>query len=189
MSALNNIAVQNTAINAVELIDINQKIVNQAHLDILRFDTLSNAINATELQNIAQQCPLKGGTAVFQARALLSYLRLENMEYNDSLACEMVLIQPKQANFNQNGHTNILSNTLLLFPNPAKEEVNIAYHINNDPVLSLIDIYGRVLSSEKIQKESTFLTLPLTNFQSGIFFIQLNDNIEQKEYFKLKIER
>lgn len=68
-----------------------------------------------------------------------------------------------------------------LFPNPADQNTDISYDLNNESEvnLAIYNIYGELIRVVKSGKESSgyhIENIPLTGFQPGIYFLQLKRN-------------
>ena len=68
-----------------------------------------------------------------------------------------------------------------LFPNPADQNTDISYDLVNesDVVIGIYNIYGELIRNVKSGKESSghhVENISLTDFQPGIYFIQLKRN-------------
>ena len=78
---------QNDLINSSETYEQNEHIVNNIFLSCIATENPENINQYTDrLFNVAQQCPLSGGPAVYRARSL--YMLIDpDMEYMDDLIC------------------------------------------------------------------------------------------------------
>jgi hypothetical protein len=66
-----------------------------------------------------------------------------------------------------------------VYPNPANDKLNISIDRNviNDMQLSIIDIQGKVLYMEDLQKlKSITKTIDFSKYAKGVYIIQLNEN-------------
>ncbi len=75
----------NTAVSVSLTPAVNHKMVNAIVLNFLLSDTLATG-NLSTLESIAEQCPLEGGDAVYEARAIVSYYTGE--DFDDVELCE-----------------------------------------------------------------------------------------------------
>lgn len=70
-----NVKTMNAGLGTSELIESNQKQVNDIYLGTVAKDVgIFTPAQATQLFAIANQCPMLGGNAVFRARALYSLI-------------------------------------------------------------------------------------------------------------------
>ncbi|NNF02699.1 MAG: T9SS type A sorting domain-containing protein, partial [Bacteroidia bacterium] len=71
--------------------------------------------------------------------------------------------------------------TLLLYPNPATDNLTIDLSINNKTIntISVCDALGKVLF-EKGGVSTSRYSLNTANFDNGIYFVQVNESIPTK---------
>lgn len=90
---------------------------------------------------------------------------------------------------------NILENTLLnnvlVYPNPANENLNVVVSLNTPEAveIKLLDVTGRVVwSSAKTEKTTeTKCSIPVSSFAEGIYFVKASAGAEQ-QYIKVIIK-
>ena len=70
---------------------------------------------------------------------------------------------------------NILNNSLILFPNPAEDFIQIKYDYLIPENYSIIDINGRLIMSRIIFSENDLL-IDVRDFEKGLYFIKLESN-------------
>ncbi|MBV6405301.1 MAG: hypothetical protein GFGODING_02068 [Flavobacteriales bacterium] len=114
----NNVQAANTDVTVNELIQENEKTVNDIYLatigkDIDGFTTTQ----ANDLFAIASQCPMLGGNAVFKARSLY-WLIDDSVDFDDQLLCLPHGIIVKNL-------TERSSNAVAVIPNPAVDEATL----------------------------------------------------------------
>jgi len=63
-----------------------------------------------------------------------------------------------------------------VFPNPSTDELNVQWSMAFDGTLQIIDLSGQVVYSEEITKSKKMLTLPLSQLQAGIYFVNLKNS-------------
>lgn len=77
-----------------------------------------------------------------------------------------------------NATTDIDSYTnddLTIYPNPTQDVINITYTSNNVPLdMTIYDIYGRLMIEKK--QCSSNCIIDLTNYPSGVYLLQINNN-------------
>lgn len=156
------LAADNAAIPASFVFELNERSVNDVFLEtfasgIYTFDSLQQ----TTLENIAYQCPLTGGTAVFRARGLLSLLG----EYDfgdDQLNCEGVENRSAQPAYLP------IPETLVVFPNPGNGEFTVVLPAHTKGRLWITDTNGQVVYEHKLSGEWQ-LRLNLTHLPNGLY--------------------
>ena len=79
-----------------------------------------------------------------------------------------------------------LSTTVDLFPNPAQDEINVSFAqpLTGNVTLSISDLQGRLLSTQKEQNLQGNLPISTTDLTDGIYFmiIQTEDTIFTKKF-------
>jgi hypothetical protein len=127
----------NAGIATSELIEANQKVVNGVYLATMGkdVDAFSNE-QAFELLEIAGQCPMLGGNAVFRARSLYRMID-DDQVFVDSLLCAPHGIEVKRL---LEQHVNTVS----VVPNPATNEAALVLtnSLDEPGVFILFDAIG-----------------------------------------------
>ena len=144
-------------------IEQNFKIVNDIYwrtwfMGIYSFSPEDSAA----LFDVAYQDPIYGGTAVFSARVMLG-IDVENSSTRRS-------------------SNSISSNTILelnfvrFFPNPATDYVNyeITLEPNETASLEIIDLFGRIIFSKKIDYDNKTGFIDFKEKESGLYTFKVN---------------
>ena len=126
----------------------------------------------TKLVEIAEQCPLDGGKAVFEARALRNHIDRWNYEYID-------LCEDSDEKSLDNFYTDYENDTHI-YPNPCSGVFYLHNRSELELILKLFDFTGREILAEKIEA-NIVKEIQLKNVNSGIYLYKLiNDEIEIK---------
>jgi len=155
---------QNSTSAANTLMQQNQQLINEA---LLKQATGSSSLNATELADLnqlANQCPLVYGTAVYQARALLCALAKDQLVFTEN--CEFESKSRKGINPDTNQESTSL------YPNPNKGAMTLTYHIRSNASLKVYDISGRMLYQAALDKERTLLQIQ-TDLVEGVYIYSI----------------
>jgi hypothetical protein len=89
LGGLNALGPQNQALNTSMIWEENQKSVNRIFLSSSgALPSQLTEIQLAELQIIAEQCPLEGGDAVYQARAVLQAHSRRPLSFDDEALCQ-----------------------------------------------------------------------------------------------------
>lgn len=152
----------NDGISPNNLIETNEKYVNDFTLKQLRHNLTPDSLDFSMLQSIAQQCPFSGGRSVYIARAILQEYFPE-MVYNDEDLCAAEGLMRKKNENNQ-----ALSNNLLISPNPANEILNIIYYNDKDPIVSTI-LYS--MEGKTLQTQNNCLLLVVKDLCPGLYLV------------------
>jgi hypothetical protein len=78
--------------------------------------------------------------------------------------------------------------TFNLYPNPAKDKINISTinTIEEEVEIQVVDITGKILKTETLNKGSQFISIRLDDLSSGIYLLQLKskNGLTQKRFVK-----
>lgn len=134
---------------------------------------------------IAAQCPLSGGDAVFQARAMLiGEDDLPNWE--DTQTCAVTKIEGRS--------DNPLQQRLTVFPNPAQQYIII--QLPESPIATttgnitmfMYDLQGKTVAEFQFPANQTLLYLDLAKLPKGIYMGKVNRDGHPFETFKVLLE-
>ncbi len=120
----------------------------------------------TDLQTVAAQCPLTGGPAVHEARAMASKFGFKM--YNDKALCATHGVnyrtaKPKEEMKSETG----LSFTV--YPNPANNIVNIQANqaLESNGEIQIYDIYGRIIERVSLANNANSAGIDISTWSSG----------------------
>jgi hypothetical protein len=151
---------QNATVSTPETPAANHKAVNAAWFDVL----LGNALDSTTLAAlglIAAQCPLLGGDAVYEARALIAPLTGEI--FDDASACDGQGAEERHAE----PETAYPDTGFRIFPNPT---AGIVQWTGNAPVsVRIFDQLGRLIIDRNIPNN----VLDISHLKEGFYRIQI----------------
>lgn len=166
-------AVKNTnaTIGATEQIEVNEKIVNTIFLNTLAQDV--DAFTESEvldLFDVANQCPLVGGVAVYRARALYDLID-DSQDFNDPALCLQHGIITRQ--MQQPGQQ-----VVQLLPNPARDMANLVYRLNEGSHGQLLihDALGRIVLQGDLSWEEQRHALNTTALSPGTYHFTVLEN-------------
>ena len=163
------VAVQNSNIIDSLLLETNKKVVNDIYLNTVAKDSIEfDATQLADLQSIAGQCPLIGGSAVYEARSMLSLV--QDSIYDDALSCS---VQGYRVN-DDKGATQI--NGFALFPNPAKDQVTLIVpdDISTGQVI-FANAQGTIVLQKEITEESQRMEIGTGQLARGIYLLNVFD--------------
>jgi type IX secretion system substrate protein len=138
------------------------------------------------LTDIAFQCPYEGGTAVFDARALLD--GLTNDVFDDEVLCatggQQGLMLPPM------GNTTSLPG-VQVYPNPAKGQLTIQLDqaLETSLEVRLLNLYGQTMTSAQLPEQVRTQVLDLPEMPSGIYWLVIYSGDGQKEVKRVVINR
>ena len=150
---------------------MNLKNINESYYTTFAQGNRNFSANQVTLwQQIAEECPVSGGEAVFKARSLYALVN-PNIKYDDHLTClqEGILYRKSQ--------TNSENNSFKIFPNPTNNSFTF-YFLNDDPnsELKIYDQFGRGIKSIKLGLHRFAIEVDVSQLNPGIYNIQLLQN-------------
>ena len=147
---------------------------NDAHLAYYaKYESNPDSTDLIGLNAIANQCPLLGGHAVYRARALLTVFTGQQVDYQDSLTCAQG--QAFYAPYPSGQASQVLSDRVLIYPNPASDQVHLSWAIPvaQTSTLRVTDLLGRLMLQVKIQPGQVSHVLPVSSLQNGLYWFQI----------------
>ncbi|MBK6834095.1 MAG: T9SS type A sorting domain-containing protein [Bacteroidetes bacterium] len=152
----------------------NAKIVDEVYYRTWAKDLfeLSREDSARLLQ-VAQQWPVKGGTAVFDARVMIGYWQNDHFVDNSNA---------RLANNLSEGEETIIDNYGVLYPNPAQNIINydITLEEGENGLLMIYDVTGKLINTQKIIEGESKSIIDCEKWNNGIYFYRLLINGETK---------
>ncbi len=89
----------------------------------------------------------------------------------------------------QNYASSSANNTLVVFPNPAKDKITIDFiasniNLSDNSLLVITDISGKIISKEKVSQQQT-MTINTSTYSNGLYFVSIKtkDGIVAKNRF------
>ncbi len=145
-------------------------------------DSVLTSSELTIVRQLAAKCPYYDGIAVYQARFILDAIG-EKIILNP---CEISTPTITIGSTNKSGGNGISSrlniNPFNLYPNPAKNMLNLDYSVgqNEQASFELIDVLGKMQLKTQL-KNTNMHQINLNNLQEGIYSYRLikNDTITQ----------
>lgn len=159
------------AIGTNEQIELNEKIVNTIYLNTLA----QNAATFTEseavaLLDVANQCPLMGGVAVYSARALYELVDPEQ-DYDDPALCLQHGLITRKA-------LQAAEPTVQLVPNPARDLAHLIYKLQEGGHGQLLvhDAIGRTVLREDLSNEAQYHSFTINQLAPGTYHYVVLEN-------------
>ena len=147
-------------------------------------DTFSSTpVQRTTLLNIAQQCPVTGGSAVYEARTLLSIFADSVVDFPDycpAIGAKLInRIPAKQQSDNVK--------TFNLYPNPNNGSMTLEYDLNEGEKGSMIlsDITGKQVGSYSLNVKETRLQIQENSLKNGVYYYEIR--VDDKIVYKNKL--
>jgi hypothetical protein len=187
----------NGSISPENTIEANQKNFNTVYFNTLFSITDSSSITGAiphclthgcchTLRSIANQCPLLGGKAVYQARALLTTRDTVTVLYDD--ACLYSQLRTEPSNIHIQKQT---LNSFSVYPNPAREKVYVSYQQekSSESQLKVYDATGKQVSDYPLTGETNLLEIETKDWSEGIYSFVFTDQKGSLQTLKLVITK
>jgi hypothetical protein len=126
---------------------------------MLLSDTLASG-NLTTLEAIAEQCPLEGGDAVYEARAIVSYFT--GQDYDDGLLCAS-----GERDQRRTGGDTQLKTEERIYPNPTTGEV--FFSVAGEARVQIFNNIGQLQREQLISDNR----LTLSNLHPGLYRLRI----------------
>lgn len=164
----------NNALNPTNIVEANHKAVYDVELHTLavHIDTIDSLQYAT-LYNIASQCPLEGGRAVFHARAFLNRLLNTSLIWNDSCNSDSVFNhRPKKLASTE--ETENPNPEFKLYPNPNSDNMILEYNIStsDNTKIVIFDMLGQEIYNSILPPNQNILNIH-TNLPNGVYMYSI----------------
>ncbi|MEI6489223.1 MAG: T9SS type A sorting domain-containing protein [Bacteroidota bacterium] len=156
--------------------DDNQKKTNTVYLNHLGklndstkdYTVVYDSIEISTLENVAYQNPLKGGDAVYMARAMLG---IDVLDLEETLKSKLppTAIELEKVNYFE------------LYPNPNDGRMQLNYTINSNEtgIVTIYSVLGEVISNYKLSNDAHVLFINEGDLKNGIYIykVKTNDSI------------
>jgi hypothetical protein len=172
--------IQNNSISTIHIYESNEQSVNDIYLNTIakglpEFDE----IQQNTLEQLANQCPLTGGTAVFRARSILALV--SDVIYDDEVLCQS----------GQQGAMKPTSNytysEFTLYPNPAQNSVTarLPRVLTQKGYLFLYNSIGEEVLQIIIPPETISIKINIENLPNGVYIGSVVEN--KKEIYTQRL--
>ena len=154
----------NDGIVTTELIEANQKAINNIYLATIGKDVdVFTTEQATTLFDIASQCPMLGGNAVFKARSLYGLID-DTYSFDDSLLCAPFGIDVKRL-------TTQRINSVSVMPNPASDEATLVFaqELNEPGILIMYDAMGAEVLRSGIPRRTMLVAFSTATLAPALY--------------------
>lgn len=157
------------------VIDYNKKVTDTMWLRSVAMGKGIDSAWYRELWTIASQCPAEGGSGVYAARGLLSFI--SDTIWDDVDRCldrgydvRVLWKQPVDSAKTKN---------IEVFPNPAANQLNISFNWNDDSdyYVSVIDLLGRVRMKIKVHA-AIKQQIDVSQLENGVYFVKVGSKEE-----------
>ncbi|MCB0578572.1 MAG: T9SS type A sorting domain-containing protein, partial [Phaeodactylibacter sp.] len=164
---LDEAELSNNSISASEVFEANEQDVNALFLETVAvgIDTFTET-QITALWELANQCPLSGGDAVFKARSLYSLID-PLVKYQDEERCAS---EPEERQAPV--HQPEIAAKLQLIPNPAKDEltVRLPEPLGIADYFIVYNLRGQVQLEKQLRVGETVFLINTSQLPAGIYY-------------------
>jgi len=173
------VIVNNSTVTAA-VVEENRRTVNMVALNkVVRGSTQFTAIERTVLQEVAMQCPLVGGNAVYEARSILAYTG-EIPEYDDAVLCDSATLAeeralPQAVQFSPRDEGYQFS----AVPNPANDYLRIQYAAPAeaaDMEVQLVSPTGAIAIDIRLAEPQGARQIGLSHLPAGLYYLHFVAN-------------
>ncbi|MBK8297174.1 MAG: T9SS type A sorting domain-containing protein [Saprospiraceae bacterium] len=165
-----NQAIQlNAGIETDTVFEENQQLVNEIYLNMLLSDDwVLDSADQQIVSDIASQCVLLGGDAVYRARAILNLFT--QFVFNDDSICAQALQQYGSGKIQEMNEFQVF-----IQPNPVSECVTIKLFSEVEKVKKLFvrDISGKPIRTIYLDEAQNLLELNIKDLIPGILFLEI----------------
>lgn len=162
-----NLITDNGTLSLDEIYKTNEKVVNQIYLELLE-NGLGELTDSQVgiLVSIAEQCPLAGGNAVFEARGLLG-LENERFDFDDNLLCDQ-----SERRLENEMEDRLSNQSFSIYPNPTKDKLELSYELSKVGMteITIQNRMGQVLLNENLTDKQGYIRFELEALPSGMYF-------------------
>ncbi|MBK9108836.1 MAG: T9SS type A sorting domain-containing protein [Saprospiraceae bacterium] len=160
----------NDTVDAANIIDSNEVIVNDMYLTMLGVTDFSfNSTQAAEILDVAEQCPRLGGVIVYQARAMYKWYASQTYDDYDCLDTSMVIRQKTDRSSNLH---------FIVKTNPAQQQIIVhlkADDYSSPKVIELCNIHGQVISRHPVNHDINHQIIDVPNMPDGMYLLNLKN--------------
>jgi hypothetical protein len=184
---LDSVDTQNASLSPSLLWESNEKAVRGIYLATVGTDTVLTLTEtqSTQLQDIAGQCPLEGGTAVYWARMLLEMLAGARTVYDDTDSCAVASARHRDVERRPS------ASSVRIFPNPNSGVFRVDYDLGGKvgAMLILHNALGQQVLQQQLVGNYGTVLLNVTHLPSGTYYYVVPGVGEKSTSGKILISR
>ena len=140
----------------------NHGLVNNILLNMLaNGDDTPSPTNLSILTAIAEMCPIEGGDAVYEARAIVE--RLTGETYDDAVICAT----EERPSSGRNSDSRIESKDFLVFPNPSSGHIYWTGLKEQSVTVRVFNALGQLI----VEREAIANRLDLSALTAGVYHL------------------
>lgn len=147
----------------------NQQLVNEIYLNMLLSDDwVLDSADQQIVSDIASQCALLGGDAVYRARALMALYN--QAVFNDDSICSQAMEQ-----YQSSGNSKLNEFQIYIQPNPGSEWITIQCNSQEVKIKNLIfrELSGKPIHTIYFKESQNLIELNISDLNPGILLLEL----------------
>lgn len=172
-----------TSVNPQNTAESNHKLFYDIYLRYLQNGAIS-ANDSSSIWNIANGCPYKDGSVVYQARAMWNMLNENIVVFEDN--CTISDAGSKLNYFQQHENKRISSDEINIYPNPNNGSFVVMVSERGVYKIEVTDVSGKLLLSE--ERYITDKTEMKLNVKAGVYFMRIYDENKKMTVKKVVVE-
>ena len=159
----------NSNITTSVIAQSNETFINEMNIRYIKFGKDSLIGYYSQIMDIAVQCPLSGGQAVYRARTLIG-LFTKLMEYDDDIACDQTII----SRGTKKNMVNRYEPQVKIKPNPASNQIDVLLlNYTSDGIcqLDISDSKGSIRKRELLNCNVDKHKIDISELTPGVYWI------------------
>jgi hypothetical protein len=152
------------------ILEANEKKVNEIYLQSIAKGKVSfTQTQEEELLDIASQCTLSGGKAVYAARAL--YSLVSDTLFDDKQICLAEgLVKSQSA-----AQKTISENSFTFYPNPSTGTIHLQWNLSSEEKAEckIMNNLGQCVQYQRVDLNKLSETIQLSNLPNGSYYVQV----------------
>ncbi len=170
----------NSLLNTTQVFDANAKWINELYIKTIEQDIeILTSTEITNIETLANTCPYLGGNAVYRARDIVG-MYSPGIHYDDLFICNSQGVYKngisklqQQLNALEEAKKNhpLAENTILVYPIPTSQNINIAYNLNENEVANFViyDMLGNEIQRTKLYSKVNKTTMDVHSLARGVY--------------------
>lgn len=174
---------QNNQLPDTGVYENNQKVLNDIYLNSVLPGHELTTNQKCVILDLAEQCPISGGKAVYLARILVASFK--DTTYNDDGKCLQI------GNIKDQAIHTYAKESFAFYPNPAANSITIKNSgvQEGNALLSIFDLSGKLVNSINLQLNQTYSAIDVSGLKNGMYTISVQHKRKQYNLGNLIINK
>jgi hypothetical protein len=156
----------NAGIGTVAVYDENEKILHDLYLKTVTKNLGPTLAQKAQIKEIAEQCPLTGGPAVYRARAWHAALTGKFLEPEDCLGVS-------ERSNTKESQSLAQTTGMAVYPNPASGKMTVEYSAESGQTLQLINHLGVEAIRVSLAKGFNRIEMNIESLPAGLYVYRI----------------